>query len=140
MLVRQVGEKYTIGTLERVARHGERLARRGAVLVLGRLADYRSNSVLGKALTDSDRGVRTLAEAAVELVWHRVGTAAEQRRLAAVADQLEERDFDRAARLAGKLIQQSPWIAQAWYQRGTAHFHLGQFEAATRLQSWAILT
>lgn len=130
--VRRSSSKYQLGTLERLASDGPRTARRAAVLALGRLADYRSNAVLGKALVDSDRGVRTLAESAVQRVWLRVGTTAEQRRLVAIDEQIDEREHDRAIQLAAKLIQQSPWIGQAWFQRGVAYFHLGQFEAAIR--------
>jgi Tfp pilus assembly protein PilF len=130
--LRRVSAKYQVGTLERMALNGDRAARRGAVLALGRVADYHANSVLGRALCDTDRGVRTLAEDAIVRVWVRVGTASQQRRITAVTEQLEERDFDRASQLAGKLIQEAPWIAHCWYQRGTAYFHLGHFEAAVR--------
>ena len=130
--IRHVSRKYGIGTLERLACSGNASTRRAAVLALGHLADYRSNAVVGRALADTDRGVRTLAEAAVERIWVRVGTPSEQRRLAGINEQLEERDYRQASELAAKLIQQSPWIAHAWYQRGLAYFHLGQFEAAVR--------
>lgn len=130
--LRNVSERYYIGTLERLAASGERMARRAAVLALGRLGDYQSNHVLGKALIDLDRGVRTLAENAITLIWPRVGLAIHQRRLGAVEEQLERGDYDRALQMAGKIIQDAPWIAQSWFQRGKAFFHLGQYEAATR--------
>jgi tetratricopeptide (TPR) repeat protein len=130
--LRAVAARYEVGTLERLASSGERMARRGAVLALGRLGDYRSNTVLGRALVDLDRGVRTLAESAIARVWPRIGLAAHQRRLAAIEEQLDDGDFDRASLLAGRLIQEAPWIAQSWYQRGKAYLHMGQFEAAVR--------
>ena len=130
--LRSVGNRYSIGTLERLAVCGQRLARRGAVLALGRLSDYRSNEVLGRALVDPDRGVRTLSESAIPRIWPRIGLAAHQRRLMQVAERLDEADFDRASQLAGKLIQEAPWIAQSWFQRGKAFFHLGHYEASVR--------
>jgi tetratricopeptide (TPR) repeat protein len=130
--LRHTSEHYLIGTLERVAEHGERAARRGAILALGRLADYRSNNVLGRALVDLDRGVRTLAESAIIRVWRRIGAPDHERRLAAIDEQIDDGDYDRAARMAGKLIQEAPWIAHSWYQRGKAYFHLSQNEAAVR--------
>jgi tetratricopeptide (TPR) repeat protein len=130
--LRSVSERYFIGSLERLALDGERLARRGAVLALGRLSDYQSNFVLGKTLVDLDRGVRTLAENAIALIWPRVGLAIHQRRLGTVAEQLDQGDYDRASQLAGKIIQDAPWIAQSWYQRGRAYYHLGHYDAATR--------
>lgn len=54
--IRSVSTSYTTGGLERLLSGGETAARRGAVLALGRLADYRSNSALGRALVDKDRG------------------------------------------------------------------------------------
>lgn len=130
--LRATSERYFIGTLERLALSGERMSRRAAVLALGRLSDYQSNSVLGRALIDLDRGVRTLAENAITLVWPRVGLAIHQRRLGAVDEQLDDGDYDRASLLAGKIIQDAPWIAQSWFQRGKAFYHLGQTDAATR--------
>ncbi len=130
--LRSASDRYYIGTLERLTQSGERMSRRAAVLALGRLSDYQSNSVLGRALVDLDRGVRTLAENAIIMVWPRVGLAIHQRRLGAVDEQLDDGDFDRASQLAGKIIQDAPWIAQSWYQRGKAFYHLGQCDAATR--------
>lgn len=127
-----VSSCYTVGGLERVAAAGDRTARRGAVLALGRVADYRSNTTLGRALTDADRGVRTLAESGIRRLWIRVGTPAQQRRLVAIAEQLEEKAYDRAAQLATTLVQEAPWIAEAWYARGKAYFQLEQHEAAAR--------
>jgi len=130
--LRQTSDRYSIGALERVAQNGERMARRAAVLALGRLGDYRSNSVLGRALVDLDRGVRTLAENAIARIWLRVGMAAHERRLTAIEEQFDEGDYDRASRLASKLVQDAPWIAHGWFQRGKAYFHLAQYDAAVR--------
>lgn len=130
--LRRTSARYEIGTLHRLATSDDRHARRGAVLALGRLADYQSNSVLGRALTDLDRGVRTLAEHAITRVWLRAGSATEQHRLAAIAEQLDDRLYHQAARLAAELIQDAPWIAQTWYQRGVASYQLGHDEASIR--------
>ncbi len=130
--VRSVTSSYTIGGLERVVMSGDPVARRGAVIALGRLADYRSNGVLGRALVDKDRGVRTLAEHAIQQVWLRIGTPTQQRHLVAVGEQLEEREFERACQLATALVDEAPWIAQAWYYRSKAFFQLEQYDAATR--------
>jgi tetratricopeptide (TPR) repeat protein len=130
--LRNASGHYMVGPLERLVEHGDRAGRRGAILALGRLGDYRSNHVLGRALVDLDRGVRTLAESAIIRVWRRIGAPDHERRLAAVDEQIEEGDFDRAARLASKLIQEAPWIAHSWYQRGKSYFHMGQYDASIR--------
>ena len=123
---------YTVGSLERLAVSGDRTARRGAVLALGRLADYRTNTVMGKAMVDSDRGVRTLAENGIRRLWMQVGSPAQRRFLLAINEHLENLEHERAAQLATALVQDAPWISQAWYYRGKAFFQLGQVEASTR--------
>lgn len=130
--IRNVTSDYTAGGLERLAVSGDRTARRAAILALGRLADYRTNATLGRALVDSDRGVRTLAENGIRRVWMRVGTPAQQRHLAAINEHLENQEHERAAQLATALVQDAPWVAQGWYFRGKAFFQMGQYEAATR--------
>ena len=127
-----VSDRYTIGSLERVATCPDRAARRGAVLALGCLADYQSNMVLGRALVDSDRGVRTLAETGIRKIWQRIGTPSQQRHMVAIDQQIEEEEFGRAAQLSTALVEDAPWIAQGWYYRGKAFYHLEQFEAAAR--------
>ena len=128
--IRSVTSSYTVGSLERVVMAGDRAARRGAVLALSRLADYRSNATLGRVLADSDRGVRTLAENGIRRLWMRVGTPAQQRHLVAMNEHLEEKEYDRAAQLATALVEDAPWIAQGWYLRGKAFFQLEQYAAA----------
>jgi len=130
--VRRVSSSYTPGSLQRLATIGDRSARRGAVLGLGRLADYRANRTLGRALTDSDRGVRTLAESGIRRLWMRIGSPAQQRYLVAVAEHLEEKEYDRAVQLATGLVEDAPWIAQGWYFRGKAFFQMEQHNAAMR--------
>lgn len=130
--LRRTSARYEVGTLHRLATSEDRHARRGAVLALGRLADYQSNSVLGRALTDVDRGVRTLAENAIARVWLRIGTSSQQRRLAAIAEHLDDRLYQEAVQLASELIQEAPWIAQTWYQRGVAMYQLGRHESSIR--------
>lgn len=128
--VRSIASAYTVGSLQRLVESGDRTARRGAVLALSRLADYRANATLGRALNDSDRGVRTLAENGIRNLWMRIGTPAQQRHLNAVSEHLEEQEFDRALQLSTAVAEDAPWIAQAWYFRAKAFFQMGQFEAA----------
>ena len=129
---RRVAERYTSGTLERIASCGDRVARRAAVLALGHLGDYASNNVMGRALVDKDRGVRTLAENGIRDVWKRVGSRDQRQALQSISMLNEAKRYDEAIDRATKLIHESPWIAEAWCQRGTAYYHLGAYDAATR--------
>ncbi len=129
--LKNIALTYTVGGLERVVASSDRTSRRGAALALGHLADYRSNMILGRAMIDSDRGVRTLSENGIRSLWMRIGTPAQRRHLVAISEHLEQQHYDRAAQLATALIDDAPWIGQGWYFRGKAFFHLGQHEAAT---------
>ena len=128
----RVAERYASGTLERIAVSGDRVARRAAVLALGYLGDYSSNNVMGRALVDKDRGVRTLAENGIRNVWKRIGNRIQQQSLSAIGKLNEAKRYDEAVDKATRLIHESPWIAEAWCQRGTAYYHLGQYDAASR--------
>jgi tetratricopeptide (TPR) repeat protein len=124
--------RYTSGSLERLLMFGDRYARRAAVLALGMVGDYSSNTVVGNALVDRDRGVRTLAENSIRNLWLRVGTPQQRSALRKIVDLNRHKDHHAAVDLATKLIHDCPWIAEAWCQRGTAYFHRGQYELAIR--------
>ena len=132
MFIKRVARRYNNSSLERLVAMGDHVARRAAVLALSLMGDYSSNTVLGRALVDRDRGVRTIAETGIRELWCRVGTRQQQEMLREVADLNDQRQHSEAARLATELIHSSPWIAEAWCQRGTANYHLGQYDAAIR--------
>jgi tetratricopeptide (TPR) repeat protein len=130
--VQAVSRRYTCGSLERLAAFGDRVARRAAVLAIGFIGDYECNAVMGRALIDRDRGVRTIAENGIRDIWCRVGSREQRLSLRTLIRLNQTRRYDEAIDLAGELIHDSPWIAEAWCQRGTAFFHLGQYDAAIR--------
>ena len=128
----EVAKRYTCATLERLVAIGDHVTRRAAVLALSCLGDYSSNAVLGRALADRDRGVRTIAESGIRDLWCRVGTKQERQMLRSIVRFNRAGRFEEAAQMASQLIQGSPWIAEAWCQRGTAHYHMEQYDAAIR--------
>jgi tetratricopeptide (TPR) repeat protein len=127
-LVDRVSGRYEIGTLERLASHGNRLSRRAAVRVLGLIGDYASNPVLGRALIDDDREVRELAEQAIRWLWCRDGVPARRKRLSTVIRLNSSQKYQQASRQATQLLESAPELAEAWNQRAVAHFGLGQFD------------
>lgn len=127
-----VSLRYGSGSLERLLLSGDRYARRAAVLALGMIGDYSSNSVVGKAMVDGDRGVRTLAENSIRNLWLRVGTPEQRKLLRKIVDLNRRKDYQGAIELSTKLIHDCPWIAEAWCQRGTAYFHRAQYNLAIR--------
>ena len=130
--IQSVARRYSCESLERVLAVGDRVARRGAALGLGFMGDYNCNAAMGCALIDRDRGVRTIAENGIRDIWCRVGSREQRLTIRTLIRHNHTKDYQRAADLAGKLIHESPWIAEAWCQRGTAHYHLGQYDEAIR--------
>jgi tetratricopeptide (TPR) repeat protein len=126
--VRWVQQWYTVGTLERLVRHPARLTRRGAVLALGLIGDYGSNSVLGQALNDEDRGVRLLADQALRSVWCRAGSERDRQQIALVIRLNTSRQFEAAILAASELIARAPWFAEAWNQRAIAYYSTSRYE------------
>jgi tetratricopeptide (TPR) repeat protein len=132
LFCKRVGRRYTCSTLERLVVASDHITRRAAAFALSLLGDYTSNAVLGRALVDRDRGVRTIAENGIRELWCRVGDHQQRHSLRVVLALNEDRRYAEAVRLASELIHDSPWIAEAWCQRGTAQYHLGQYDAAIR--------
>ena len=122
---------YSCATLERLSGHERRDDPRArppcSQLSLG---DFSSNAVLGRALVDRDRGVRSIAASGIRELWCRIGSRQQRQTLQMVIRFNESKRYQEAIQLATQLIQDSPWIAEAWCQRGMAHYHREQYEAA----------
>lgn len=125
--IMQVSATYLPGALERLAQYGSRTARRGAVLALGLVGGFESNAVLGEALNDADRGVRTFAENSLRSVWRRMGTGEQQQLLTAAIRANGARQFPTAIARSSELLEAAPWFAEAWNQRAIGYFGCGLF-------------
>lgn len=132
LFVKDVARRYSCATLARILEEGDHIARRGSALALGFMADYSFNAAMGRALVDRDRGVRTIAENGIREIWCRVGSREQRLALRTVIRLNHTRRYEEAVSVAGSLIHESPWIAEAWCQRGTAYYHIGQYEASIR--------
>lgn len=132
VFIQRVARRYTCPTLERIATMGDRIARRGAVLAIGFMGDYNANAVMGRALTDRDRGVRTIAENGIREIWCRVGNREQRLSLRTIMRLNQTKNYERAIDLSTQLIHESPWIAEAWCQRGMSYYHQGQYDSAIR--------
>ncbi len=130
--VKKVSNRYTLGTLERLASHGNPVIRRAAILSLGFLAEYDSNHVLGRSLSDSDRAVRTLAENSIRNVWRRSGSENQRQLLESVIRLNAAQQYQESIVRATELIEQAPWFAEAWNQRAIAYFHVGRHKESIR--------
>jgi tetratricopeptide (TPR) repeat protein len=132
IFVNKTSQWYTAGALERLVQHGRREVRRAAVLALGFLGQYEANHVLGCALHDEDRTVRTLAENSIRCVWTRAGSEEDRWELNAVMKLNAARQFDKVIRRATVLLDRAPSLAEAWNQRGYSHHALGRFAESIR--------
>lgn len=130
--IRRVAKHYTIGTLERLASHDQRLTRRAAALAIGLAGDYSSNATLGRALVDVDRGVRMIADNGIRLLWCRWGSVSHRRRLGTVVRMNSAEQYADALRLATQLIDSTSDLPEAWNQRALAHFSLGNLAESIR--------
>jgi tetratricopeptide (TPR) repeat protein len=125
--VHRVAERYHSPTLERLVLHSSRWVRRAAVLALGAIADFSSNTVLGHALVDPDRGVRILAETAIRAVWCRDGSWNQQQELARVIGLNAAEKHDAARSAASRLIEDNTQLAESWNQRAIANFAIERY-------------
>ena len=130
--MRNVAGAYTMATLERLAKSSDRVTRRAAVLALGVMGDYEANHILGRALTDPDRGVRSLADTGIRTVWQRAGNVYQRAQLQIIIKLVSAKNYSEAIRRATELIEQAPWFAEVWNQRALAHFANGSFDDSVR--------
>ena len=128
--VDRVGKHYTIGTLERLAAWPAVQVRRAAVFALGLMGDYESNAVLGRALSDTDRGVRLAAENGIRSLWCRFGSQGQRQLLQIIIQLNTSGQFKEAIRCASVLIEEVPRFAEAWNQRAIACYSLGLYRQA----------
>lgn len=127
-----VRRSYVPGTLERLICHSNSSVRRAAVLALGLIGNFTSNSVLASALNDSDRTVATLAENAIQMVWRRDGDEEDQAALQNLMRMNANGEMLKTVTYASLLLEKAPKFAEVWFQRASAWFELGQFEFAQK--------
>ena len=123
-------ENYTLGTLERLAIYGGRITRRAAVLAISFIGDYQSNLVVGRALNDSDRAVRMIADHGIRRLWYRMPDS-NINRLLEKAQRLNLcRRFEEAAENCDIVLNLDATIAEAWYQRSISNYAQDEFVAS----------
>jgi tetratricopeptide (TPR) repeat protein len=124
-----VSSRYSEGTLARIlSASNDVTARRAAVLSLGIMGTFaQSNSVLGKALSDDDAVVRSMAEDALWAIWFRADTPEHNRALNQVQLAISREQLDQAEILVNRLIAGAPNFAEAYNQRAIIYFLQGRF-------------
>ena len=128
--IQSVASNYGLGTLERLARYGNRVSRRAAVLALGFLADFRFNETMGRALHDSDRAVRLLADHGIRELWMRDGDGQQRQMLRRIMRLNSRHRLADALDLSDELIKLNPNIAETWNQRAISKYGLELYDEA----------
>ena len=125
--VDSVAQSYSLGTLERLAVHGRRISRRAAILAISFLGDMRCNDILGRALNDSDRAVRLLADHGIRTVWFRIDHIGHREKLNTLFRLNQCQRFDEAVVLADEIIFHDENIAEVWNQRAISNYALENY-------------
>ena len=127
-----VASYYNLQSLVTLAQSGSRMSRRAAVLAIGYLGSFSQNDTLGKALNDSDRGVRMLADHGIRQLWLRIGNSGLETGLRRVIRLNRLHRFASAIDLADELIAIAPGFAESWNQRAIAACQLDDYQQAIR--------
>ena len=130
--IKEVSRRYLISTLEKLTESGEALTRRGAVLALGFLADFDTNLTLGPLLKDANPTVRSMAEQAIQQIWFRIGSDAEQKEILILERLNLANEFENTVARSTRLIQSNPDLAEVWNQRAIAQFSLMRFSESIK--------
>ena len=128
--VKGVAERYLLTTLERLASGGSPVLRRAATMAVGFLGDFSHNAILGRAMSDHDRGVRLLADSGIRQLWRRDGNRRQQQHMARICRLNQNDQYAEAIDEATALIDDAAYFAEAWNQRAVAQFALKRFEEA----------
>ena len=128
--VASTAEYYTLGTLERLAVYGGRVTRRASVLAISFLGDYQSNSLMGRALNDSDRAVRMIADHGIRRLWYRMADPKINQMLEKAQRLNLCRRFEEAAETCDIILNMDATIAEAWYQRSISNYAQDEFVAS----------
>jgi tetratricopeptide (TPR) repeat protein len=125
--VQSVAEVYTLATLERLLREGDRMARRGAVMAITLMGRRDSIRPVGEALRDPDRGVRLIAEDGLQAMWFRAGTFEQNQQLQMVVRLNAAAQFGEALQRAERILDEHAAFGEVWFQHGESLWGEGDY-------------
>ena len=126
----QVDEHYSPNTLASLLFRGCIELRRASAMALGLVGTSRSIEPLGRALSDSDRGVRLVADDAFRALLLRDSAPMHHQQLLKVMHLTDGGEFAAALAPAMILADQAPWYAEAHFQVATCWCGLEEHEKA----------
>lgn len=125
----KVREKYTEGTLLRLAHTECPQARKSALFALGQVGTFAANDLLARSLHDLDGDVAEVAAAALWRVWFRGECTAASDELYRI---VRLRDAEQAILALNGLIESAPKFAEAYNQRAILLYRTSQFDRAAK--------
>lgn len=128
--IRQVSGTYNMGSICRLAEYGQTISRRASVLVIGFLGNFSENEIMGRALSDTDRAVRMLADHGIRDIWGRQGSREHQAGIQRLYQLISRHRMDEAVELANRLLSEDETLSEAWNQRAIALASEGDFAGA----------
>lgn len=128
--IKHVADRYGLSTLMALAQRGDTAERRAAVLGMGYLGDFSVNPVMGKALSDADRGVRLISENTIHNVWMSFGTVSQRHQLRKVDRLIASDQLKPASAILTRILRDEPTFAEASRLLGIADFAAGDIRAA----------
>lgn len=106
--------------------------RRAAALALGMVGDRSLVGALARRLHDEDEQVHEMAEHALWSIWFRVCDCAAAEPFTKGSGLLADERYDEAAACFTQTIMRCPDFAEAYNQRGIAHFFAGRYEESAQ--------
>lgn len=126
----EVDKHYSQNTLLKLMSHRDVQLRRAAALSLGTLGGPNCVESLGRALSDSDRGVRLVADTSFRMLLERGASVEQQRQLTNVVRMLDDSQHALAMSTAMHLIDQAPEFIEAHHQLAVCWLRLENFYQA----------
>ena len=128
----EVDQYYSPTTLETLLDRGDVELRRAAAMALGLLGTSDSIELLGRALSDVDRGVRLVADDSFRGLLLRDSAPAHRQQLLKVMHLTDGGEFAAALAPAMILVEQAPLYAEAHFQLASCWHGLDDHAKASR--------
>ena len=132
---KEVDERYSTATLACLLSRGDVELRRAAALSLGILGDHRSIEDLGRALADSDRGVRFAADDSFRTLLLRDAAPVHHQKLLQMMHLNDGNEYAGALAPTMILCDQAPLYAEAHHQLAICWHGLENFDKAASAYS-----
>jgi tetratricopeptide (TPR) repeat protein len=125
-----VNEFYSVSTLTMLLNRGDVELRRASTLALGMLGDHASIEPLGRALSDSDRGVRLAADDSFRALLIRDSAPLHHQQLLKLMHLNDGGEYAGALAPSMILVDQAPLYAEAHHQLAICWHGLDNFSQA----------